>query len=694
LVDSDFGSADFQDNETLRVQQVVNYDNQTAGQVFSVGNVVVGSVSGATGRVIAVIVLTSTTGRLILADETGTWNSATPDLIQVGGVTIAEVADSTFTLNVATVNTPEGTRTEQRPNSVGGSVSQGGIYDRAESLNVVRKLNSLYTFSQDTFDELAQMDDDEALDAAFKGFAYSLVFGWRFAENTTVSATRFLRQGALADSTGAEVWANAQSQGAQNKITDTAFLEATNQTFKQPQLYVEQNGSKIQTNWLEGNIDVLLKTRTRQDPRFIAAATPTLGQLIPGGDPSNAGFYTVFNREYYTSTYDATEVDGSGGVVNSVALGTLPDTVANSQGTHTASYTVGSAATLLVGEEIRTLPTSGNGAKVGVVVAQTGDAGATGTVEYVLKSGTQFVNTDVAVGSVSGKSITMATPTNVVAGFGTDIRFNVVEVAATPTDGTGVTGTFIPGEPVTQAVTGATGWVVGVDDEGANPILNIEKNNATAFSGTNDITGDTSGASWDAGTVPTYPSATTWDADLNNGEGFQPYAGSVSADITGGGAETINNVYQYSKFVAAAEQAAISIAGPGTTGADDASTLGRLYRRLKNAYTEIKPGNPFGTFAGTAMSFAQGWFLDTGYIAAADIRNFSVIDDNGNTRNPPNLQSLIISGVAADWRVAAYRSTGSGSTVILRNEFDVGTVGAGNNQAGDSTVLVEQPSRR
>lgn len=688
LVDSDFGAADFQDNETLRVQQVVNYDAQVAGQVFSVGNVVVGATSGATGRVIAVIDDGDSTGRLILADESGTWDAVTPDDIQVGGVKVAEVENTTFTLNCATVNTPEGTRTEQRPKSVGGSVAQGGIYSRTESLNVVRKFNSLYTLSQDTFDELAQMDDDEALDAAFKGFAYSLVFGWRFAENTAVSATRFLRKGALIDSTGAEVWANPQSQGAQNKITSTAFLEATAQTFKQPQLYIEQNGVKVESWWLEGQIDVLLKVRTRQDPRFINAATPTLGQLIPGGDPSQNGFYTVFNREYYTSTYDATEVDGSAGVVNSVALGTLDDTSNNDQGTHSASYTVGSAATLLVGEEIRTLPTSGNGAKVGVVVAQTGDAGATGTVEYVLKSGTNFVNTDVAVGTVSGKSITFAAPSGVVAGFGTDIRFNVVEIACDSTSST-IAGTFIPGEPVTQAVTGATGRVVlaNVDTD----ILYLEVISGT-FSGLNVITGTASAATWTPTGTPTYASTTSFNADLNNGEGAQPYGGSVSADIAGTGAETIKNVYQYSKYLASAEQAALSIAGPGTTGDDDASTLGQLYRRLKNAYTEVKPGNPFGTYTGS-MAFAQGWFLDTDYIAAADIRSFSVIDDNGISRSPPNLQSLIISGVASGWRVAAYRTATGGSTVIQRTEFQVGAVGGGDNQSGDSTILLAAQDR-
>ena len=164
---------------------------------------------------------------------------------------------------------------------------------------------------------------------------------------------------------------------------------------------------------------------------------------------------------------------------------------------------------------------------------------------------------------------------------------------------------------------------------------------------------------------------------------------SASGDITGGNAETIQNLFQYGKYLSRHEENVFIFEGPGTS---DDGTLGRFFRKLKDAYAEVKPGAPIGLFTGS-LAFAQGWFLDTGYIDANDIRSFSVIDDNGVTRNPPNLQSLIISNVANGWRVAAYRSTGAGQTAILRNEFDVGTVGGGNNQSADSTILIGANSR-
>jgi hypothetical protein len=692
LVDSDFGAADFADDETLRVQQVVNYDAQVAGQVFSVGDVIVGSVSGATGRVLAVVDDGDSTGRVILADESGTWDESTPDLIQLDSVTIAEVENATFTLNVSTANLPDGTRTEQKPDGIGGSVAQGGIYalngtTPAVSLNIVRKFNSLYTLSQDTFDELDQLDDDEALDATGKNAAYQIVFDWEIPD----LSFRFLRSGGVIDTNNQNIWANAQTVGTQNKITDTAFLYDSTQTFRQPQLYIEQNQEKLAASWLEGQIDVMVKVKSWGDTRFIDPATPALGKLFPGGDPAVDGTYTVFNREFWTSTYDATQFGAAAGGVNTVAIGTGADNAAdrNPNGTHTMNWNTGSAATLLVGETFFTNALLGNDQKIGVVVSQTGDAGATGTLEYVLKSGTQFLTTEVLEGEVSGKTLAVnGAPTGVVAGYSADIRFQVTDVECTPSGGTGITGKFVAGDVVTQATTGATGYLVFADT--TNDLLYIEVISGT-FSGDNDITGSVTG-SWDAGTGATYDTTAgvLFAADLNNGEGNFNYVGSVSGDITDANAETMQNVYQYSKYQARAEEETYTFQGPGLT---DTGTVGRFYRRLKDAYAEVKPGNPVGVYTGS-MAFAQGWFLDTDFIAAADIRAFSVQDDDGGAHSPPNLQSLIVSGVATDWRVAAYRSTGSGLTTILRGEFQIAAVASSRNASADSIIRTQAGGSR
>jgi hypothetical protein len=664
------------DNNVLRLDQALGYNNQVAGQVFTVGDVVVGATSGATGRVIL-----DTGTVLVFADETGTWTT-TEDL-NVGGVKIADANGTNTTLNVAAVN--QAARTEQRPDSVAGGVSQGGIYAAADGLNIVRKSNSFYTFAQDTFDELAQLDDDEPIEADVKGGAYRLVFDWNIPD----LSFRFLRRGGWADTNGANVWANPQTQGVLNKIEASRFLIDSTQTFRQPQLYVEQAGVKVLPWWLEGQMDVILKTRTRTLTTTHDPATPGLGQLIGGGDPSVGGNYTIFAREFHTSTYDATQVDGSAGGVNSVALGTADDTANNPNGTHIIDYDGGSAATLLVGEEI--VFESGNTLKVGQVVAQTGDAGATGTVEYVLKSGTQFANNDSLTGTVSGKTLAVNEPVSIgdsVAGFSVDIAFPVIDITATSSPAAVITGTFRVGEGLTQATTGATGRLVYSDT--VNNELDIEVVSGT-FSGDNTITGDTSGATWNPGvTTQTYNTATSFLADLGEGSGFEAYTGNVGANIAGTGAETIVNVYQYAKYLSRSEEATYVFNGAGTA---DAGTVGQLYRRLADTFAEIKPGEPVGTSTGVSMFLAQGWFLDSSQLAAADIRSFRVTNNAGVDRTPPNLQALTVTGLVIGDRVAAFRSTGAGATAILRNEFDVGTVGGGNNQAADSTILIGANTR-
>jgi hypothetical protein len=664
------------DNNVLRLDQALGYNNQVAGQVFTVGDVVVGATSGATGRV---ILDTGTT--LVFADETGTW--VTTENLQVGGVTIADANGTNTVLNVAAVN--QAARTEQRPDSVGGGVSQGGIYGAADGLNIVRKSNSFYTFAQDTFDELAQLDDDEPIEADVKGGAYRLVFDWNIPD----LSFRFLRRGGWADTNGANVWANPQTQGVLNKIEASRFLIDSTQTFRQPQLYVEQEGVKVLPWWLEGQMDVIIKTRTRTSTTRHDPATPGLGQLLVGGDPAVGGNYTIFAREFHTSTYDATQVDGSAGGVNSVALGTADDTANNPNGTHIIDYDTGSAATLLVGEEI--IFESGNTLKVGQVVAQTGDAGATGTVEYVLKSGTQFANNDSLTGTVSGKTLLVNEPVSigdVVAGYSADIAFPVIDITATSSPAAVITGTFRVGEALSQAVTGATGRLVYSDT--VNNELDIEVTSGT-FSGDNTITGGTSGATWNPGvTTQTYNTATSFLADLGEGSGFEAYTGNVGANIAGTGAETIVNVYQYAKYLSRAEEDTYIFNGAGTA---DAGTVGQLYRRLADTFAEIKPGEPVGTSTGVSMFLAQGWFLDSSQLAAADIRSFRVTNNAGVDRTPPNLQALTITGLVIGDRVAAFRSTGAGQTAILRTEFDVGTVGGGNNQAADSTILIGANTR-
>ena len=90
---------------------------------------------------------------------------------------------------------------------------------------------------------------------------------------------------------------------------------------------------------------------------------------------------------------------------------------------------------------------------------------------------------------------------------------------------------------------------------------------------------------------------------------------------------------------------------------------------------------------------AQGVYIERLTLISADVRSIQLVGDDGVTYDPPNVQTLETIGLTSGVAVASYRSTGLASTIILRNEFDVGTVGGGNNQAADTTILIGSNSR-
>lgn len=656
VVDSDSTVNDWSDNVSLEIRQVVFYDNQVAGKVFSVGDVVVGSVSGFTGRVLSVIVDTSTTGKIILADQTGTQDAATPDLIQVSGITIAEVANTTSLLAAATLNLPSGIRKEQR-------VSQGGIYAATASLNIVRSFNALYTYLQDTFDELGQLDDNDPMSAQVKDQQYTMINSWQIPD----LSMRFVESGSLKDSANANIFANIQTLGTIADITNQGFLYDTTQKTPQPNLYVEQNGLVLRQDWIEGNINILVKVKTKTDTRYIDPTVNTLGQLI------NSGVVTVFGREYLR-TYDHFQFTNTTGGFVAVPLNTANDSD-NATGQYTFSWDTGSAFTLLVGEEF----TSGSGSslKFGLVTAQTGDAGATGTVTYVLKSGSQFVATDVCHAFVSTKDFTLTgSVTNVVAGYGTNIKIMTVDRRFTGGTSSGV---FVIGETLTQTGTSATGFLL--EDDGGT--LYVQDSTGT-FNGTGLLTGGISGKT----NTPTATAAfTTVPKDIGDGGGDKNYKAVISADITDVSPQTIAKVYEWAKFRTRSE----STSTEGGVGSA-AGLNGQIYRTLDTTFAE-KKASPYGTFAGGTMFGAQGVFIDKDTLATADIQKISLIDNAGTTITPPNLQTLTVNALVSGDRVSVFRSTGAESTTILTTEFTVGTVGGGNNQSANSTILLADGTR-
>ena len=158
--------------------QKVPYDNLQGGQKFKVGDKIVtkttpGGTVNATGKVIVVETLTSTTGKLTLMNQSGTLTNN--DRIEVRTTSDTYVADidaataAAFQDLVAAVTGAE---------IVTQLATQGGIYNGA-SLNIIRDSNALYTFLQDQFDELGALDDTVPMSAQVALQQFTLINAWK-----------------------------------------------------------------------------------------------------------------------------------------------------------------------------------------------------------------------------------------------------------------------------------------------------------------------------------------------------------------------------------------------------------------------------------------------------------------------------------------------------------------------------------
>ncbi len=647
------------ENDVVFVDQIVNYDNVQGTEAFAVGDVVRGTTSNAQGRVIAV-----TSTRLILAEQTLRFEeneqlhrvAIDQSTTYVADVDFATGSLDTDEISAVTVNHPN---SQPCPRVIQKEALQGGIY--ANSINNVRHVRQLYNFIQDTWDEFNQMDDTVPMSGQVKNAQYTMINNWFIPD----LSMRFLDSGSIRDDTSDNIWANPQSLGSMEAVGANGYGASA----VQPQLYIEQDGAKLSENdvpFLEGHINVLVKIKTNTDT---ARATSLAGQ----GASIDSGRIRVYNRFYlHTYSHFFTSTNDTGGVVT-IALATSND-LNNTTETHDFAYTSG-AGTWSAGEEI--VSGSGSTQKVGVVVGA--DTGATGNVQYVLKSGTNFVNTDVVTGQISQVQKTSGTPTTVVAGYNDKIGFGFVD--SNFTGGT-TSGTFQIGEGVTQTGTGATGIILE-DDTGANTLY-IDELDAL-WNGTGQITGDLSSATY----TPTTRTADTVAPKDIGDEVDNDYSCIFGLDKTNSGSgRTIQQFYEYTKYLTSKESDSTFQAQAGRN--QQTTVEGRLYRKVDQSDTvptfSEQVDAPYGIKAGALFIGAQSVFVQD--MASADIQNYNLTDEAGTAEAPPNIQTLEVTGLAVGDKVVVYETTAPASTTIKTNQYDVGTVGGGNNQSADSTILV------
>lgn len=668
LVDTSLTPA-WTDNNNIDGEEVVFFNAQVAGQVFIENGLYEGQTSGARFQVLAAGIIDDgdSTGKLWTNGVSAalTLNEDIHRILpgDVLGSKVAQVEQVSTTLpTVAVVNVPDGVRTEQRADA---GIDQGGIYARTVSLNIRRDSNRFFTWYKGVFSgDINQLDDKPAINGNVRDSLYTVLAAndWQIPD----LSFRFLEKGSWQDDGLNNRWTNYQADASiftGADITNEGYARTATKPRPMPDAYCEQIPNEaLDQFWLEGPFSVIIKTKSTTDMASIDPATPAVGQLI------NSGEVTWHSRPFgrFYSWFDNTQV----GIQTPVVLDNKDD-AQNNTGQYRAAFSTGGAGAYTVGEEIATA----DGTKRGIVTAS--DTGTTGNVDYILLTDTQFVNTDVVVGEVSAKSATFAAPSNLVAGYGTDIRTMVVDRRFT--GGSTTVASFIVGEQISQAVSGYDGYVL--EDDGGTIYVQDAPGTA-APDATNQLSGDTSGA---LNTPTGVADFTTAPKDLEEGSGDNNYAGVTSANITGGSPQTISAVYEWDKFLANEKYKTTLLQGGRGSAA---GVQGRFYRGFDSTFSEIKSA-PYGTKPGSIMQGAEGHFIDKDTLVAADLQNIRVTPIGGSELTPPNLQTAQLTNLQSGWNGGLYRSTGAGSKDILVTEFQVGA----GNAAGNSTIVLQAGDR-
>lgn len=522
------------------------------------------------------------------------------------------------------------------------------VYHSANSN--VYTVNALYSYLQDTFDELAQMDDTIPMSAQTPT-DYTLINGWFMDE----PSFQYLKGGAIQTS--------GYSGAIQILLLDGTYASAVSGDIGKTVL--DDGGSAGE---LLAYDNTLQKWWIRSASTIANNSVMTISTGTGAGDANGA---SVSGENLYPNVY---------------TLGSIEED--DSQ----QVYIIQNAARLT-----EWWPESGSGTQQIDVLIKTKEAGteiANGVITVFLRHYPSAGSADLydhfgidltaggrnAVPLATSPDLNNLTATATVSGY-TDIKIAFVSGTLTYT---GMSAAFTNLESVSQATSGATGiFLLSTTSSGSGTMT--LGNVVGTFDATNIITGGASGST--ATSSSTLTEAYTMSKNFEQGSSF-PYS-----VVIGCATRVLTQVYEYFKYVTRVGSTFSTYpTAKAQGGAITHSALqGQQYIRAHednqtspdNTYSPVK-ASPFGTFAGGKFFGAQGVWIET--MDSADIQNFQLIDANGVTRTPPNKQSVTITNLLSGDRVSVFRTT-SGTT-IDKAMYSLGTQSGANNGTGDSQILV------
>lgn len=194
---------------------------------------------------------------------------------------------------------------------------------------------------------------------------------------------------------------------------------------------------------------------------------------------------------------------------------------------------------------------------------------------------------------------------------------------------------------------------VNASSGGINPVpiqTSTDVNNATA-----------------ATTVADYGITFTFGAvnkDLGNGNGTQPYECVVDCN-----SHSMLDVYEFFKYVT-----------QGTSEIQIDGVDGEQFIALNPAYS-AKTESPLGTYGGGKLFGARGLWIEN--YAAADAKNFVLVDSDGDTQAPPNVVPIAVQNLVIGDRVFVTERSGSN---IVKNKYTLN----GSHAIGSGTITVNE----
>jgi hypothetical protein len=596
----------------------------------------------------------------------------------------------------------------------------------------------LYSFLQDTFDELDQLDDTVPMSAQTPT-EFTMINGWFIDDDST----QYLSGGAISTSGWADeirlltfdgytsaVRSDIGLQVLGSVTTDTGTLLHYNNTDQQWWVRMDAADDlfdndtetvEVTTAGGTGTGDLTVASQTGET---LYANIYTLGTIQTTPNPVTYVFQngvslnewwgrgdseahidvlikvsevdteidganiTVFVR-HFGDLYDHFTIDLSSGGRNAVPLATQADL--NNSETGEQILSVSDASSFNVGNFVLGDSSGTSGEILALDTAATPDTITIGNVVgTAVFTDSETINETID-GTANGEtgvttSLTAPHKSYAVAGYSdvgiyfVNVSFAYISGSTEPTLYETITEGSASGILVDYTLTSGT-WGGG-DAAGVITVANWNSVNWTA---TNDINGSTSGSNFaSVSGTPAQTIVSTIDKAFEQGTAY-PY--NIIVNCAG---RTMAEVYEWFKYVTRedANSSAPSAFNHITMyRVNDAETAvveedGEEYISAKTTYTPVK-ASPFGTFAGGKLFGARGVWVEN--MDNADRQNFQLIDANNDTRVPPNFITITVNSVVSGDKVSVFRT--STGTTIAKTQFNSHDT---NNSATDTTFEVEE----